>query len=386
MRIALVHPFSWPEVWRGAERYLDDLAWYLAGAGHEVEVVTGATGASSRSLAGGVVVHRHRYRFGRVLRHARLMPVDSFGALALRHLRRHRYDLVHALTPTSAMAGRLSGHPTVYTDIGARDRAAFRATPWSWTFFRIAVRTATVCTALSRTAAAQLTALTGRGALVLPPGVRSDRFTPDRSPRQGPPRILFTSDASEVRKGLDLLMAALARLLPRHPQARLQLAGPGDHRWAARALGREAEAVLARVDRFAPDDRPGLLALYRRATVTALPSSHEAFGLVLVESLASGTPVVCSDLGGPREIVADGVGLVARHGDPGALADALERAFELAGRPGTADRCARHAHTWDWSSAVGPAHEALYRAVLERGREAERRPVWGIAPAGAGGG
>src|SRR5439155_26035519 len=46
LRIAVVHPFSWPEVRRGGERYLDDLVWYLTEAGHAVDVITGTTSPS----------------------------------------------------------------------------------------------------------------------------------------------------------------------------------------------------------------------------------------------------------------------------------------------------------------------------------------------------
>lgn len=383
MRIALVHPFSWPEVWRGAERYLHDLAWYLSRAGHRVDVVTATSGQPETAVCDGVTFHRYAHKLHPLLHRARLHPVDTFGGLALAHLARRRYDLVHALTPTAAIAGRLTGHTTVYTSIGASDRAAFRATPWSWTFFRNAVRAATVCTALSHAAAGLLTSLTGRSAVVLPPGVREDQFALNDQPRQGPPRILFCSDASEVRKGLDVLLAAFAGLLTRFPDARLQLAGPGDPTWALGRLGAATAGVVERVDRFPPDDRAGLLELYRQATVTALPSSHEAFGLVLVESLASGTPVVCSDVGGPREIVCDGVGVVARHGDAAALAEAIERAVALAGHPQTPARCALRARRWDWLTAVGPAHEALYGAVRERGRRAEVGQVWNGGAEGA---
>ena len=44
MYVALVHPYSWPEVKRGGERYLADIAWYLGEAGHTVDVITGTSG------------------------------------------------------------------------------------------------------------------------------------------------------------------------------------------------------------------------------------------------------------------------------------------------------------------------------------------------------
>jgi glycosyltransferase involved in cell wall biosynthesis len=107
--------------------------------------------------------------------------------------------------------------------------------------------------------------------------------------------------------------------------------------------------------------------LYRSSTVTALPSSNEALGLVLLESLACGTPVVAGQHGGPVEIVSDpAVGRLVPLRNPPALARALCEAIDLARAPGTAARCAAHARRWDWAGAVGPEHEAVYLSALRR--------------------
>jgi glycosyltransferase involved in cell wall biosynthesis len=96
-----------------------------------------------------------------------------------------------------------------------------------------------------------------------------------------------------------------------------------------------------------------------------LPSEHEAFGLVLVESLASGTPVVAAASGGIAEIVdpGAGVGALTPVGDIGALAAAIVETVRLAADPETPARCAAHAQRWSWDS-VGPAHLAAYEAAL----------------------
>lgn len=124
MRIAIVHPYPWPEVRRGAERYLDDLAHYLAPRGHRVEIVTGTRGASrTEELDDGVIVHR--------LKHLRAGPayrlgigeVETFGARATARLLRSRPQVVHAFTPSGALAGRAARLPTLYTVLGHPDRA-----------------------------------------------------------------------------------------------------------------------------------------------------------------------------------------------------------------------------------------------------------------------
>lgn len=98
---------------------------------------------------------------------------------------------------------------------------------------------------------------------------------------------------------------------------------------------------------------------FRDATVSVLPSVHEAFGLVLVESLASGTPVVCSRSGGMPEIVDRCVGRIAPPDDPAGLAAAIVAAVALAVEPGAPARCAAHAAQWDWD-VVGPLHLLAY--------------------------
>ena len=388
LRIALVHPFCWPEVRRGGERLLHDLAWYLAGAGHRVELITGSWAGPSVTEEDGVVARRHQLHDPSVLRRRRLGPTESFGATAAIALSHRRYDIVHSLTPSGTLAAKLTGHRAVYTVLGHPSPNDLALRPGTAALFRSAVRWADVTTALSRSAADRVTQITRRGRLrVLPPGVRLDLFSPNLQPRLGPVKVLFASDASEVYKGVHHALAALAGLRRSHPEARLVLCGPGDPAWVVGGIKDSVDASLAQTDPLAveglgPDgaalldratDRltdvtPGALPdLYRSATVTVLPSRDEAFGLVLAESLACGTPVACSSEAGMIEVVdRPEVGRTARFGDDDGLARALAETVELARQPPTPALCAAHARRWGWVESVGPAYEALYREVTGR--------------------
>jgi glycosyltransferase involved in cell wall biosynthesis len=279
------------------------------------------------------------------------------------------------MTPTAALAARLAGQRTVYTVIGHPTAKYLSDHPRQGQMFAAAVRTATVTAALSRASAQATSELLGKGRAteVLPPGVRIENFPVNAAARRGPPRILFSAFAGDRRKGVDLAIAALGPVLERHPDARLQLSGAGDHRWVRQTLGADGDRLMVAVDALGAGELDDVPARYRDATVTVLPSVAEAFGLALVESLASGTPAVCNDDGGMPDIVSnDAVGRVVKPGDVPALGAALVDAIALAADPETPARCAAHARRWDWVSSVGPQHVDLYQSMLDRRLQRER--------------
>jgi phosphatidylinositol alpha-mannosyltransferase len=367
LHIALVHPFSWPEVRRGGERYLADLAWYLERAGHRVELITGTSGASTSSRGGDVTIRKLRHLRGRATRLVARDADESFGFRAFPRLVARRFDVVHAFVPSAAIAARAAGQRTIYTVLGHPSAELVAALPRARRLMRAAVRSASAVVALSQASARATEEVFGRATGILPPGVILDRFPLAAAPRTGPPRLLFNAFASNPEKGLGTLVDAFAMLLGRVPDARLVLAGPGEPDWALSRLDARARAS---VEVLGPGRLEDVPLRYREATVTVLPSTNEAFGLVLVESLASGTPVVCSAVGGPPEIVdRPEIGRVAPYADPPALATAIEEVIGLARDPATPERCRTHARRFDWEAAVGPLHERLYVAIRDRARK-----------------
>jgi glycosyltransferase involved in cell wall biosynthesis len=137
-------------------------------------------------------------------------------------------------------------------------------------------------------------------------------------------RLLYVG-RFDPRKGLETLVRGFARLPPSH---QLEIQGTGDeaYREHLRALAVEL-GVAARVDFSARVDRTELAARYRRADCVVFPSEwDEPFGLVPVEAMGCGTPVVATGKGGSGEFLFDDVNcLTYPAGDPDALAAAVER-------------------------------------------------------------
>jgi glycosyltransferase involved in cell wall biosynthesis len=135
------------------------------------------------------------------------------------------------------------------------------------------------------------------------------------------------------QKALEVGLAAVAA----SPGVTLLLAGDGPERDAMER--RAAEFGLGDRARFVgPLDRNGVLELFRAADASLLSSSWENFPHTVVESLAVGTPVISTAVGGVPEVVTDGEnGLLVPAGDPDALAAAIRRFFE---EPGLRERLA----------------------------------------------
>ncbi|MHB1534687.1 MAG: glycosyltransferase family 4 protein [Acidimicrobiales bacterium] len=354
MKVALTHPYSWPEVRRGTERIVVETARALARRGHAVTIFTSGQEAGS-TWEGGVRTLRFRRRFTAPLRHeswfaARIAPPLAWG----------RFDVVHSMMPLDALSailvGKITGHRTVYEEMGLPS-AAWWAGLRDGRVRRLVVRLVDVYGCMSNYALGILRSDWGREGHLIPGGVALDRFQPSTH-RADVPTVLFSGALTEARKGLALLLEAVARVATDVPDVELWLSGPGDPSSileAAPAAARQRTVVLPLGEPRDQADR------YARAWVTALPSRNDSFGLVLIESLAAGTPIVVLDDAAPPELVRDGNGVVAETADAAGLAAALYRSLELARLPQTSARCRESSRRYDWDDGLAPLLEELYR-------------------------
>ena len=140
-------------------------------------------------------------------------------------------------------------------------------------------------------------------------------------------QIIFTVGrwlASERYKGMDTLITALPRLLTRWPQLQLVLAGEGDDRGWLEELAQK-NGVTLHVHFLPKLSYAELASCYAACDMFALPSRGEGFGLVYLEAMAFGKPVIAGAHGGAPEVVQDGVtGYLVQHSDAIQLATCIE--------------------------------------------------------------
>lgn len=130
--------------------------------------------------------------------------------------------------------------------------------------------------------------------------------------------------AAERYKGMDTLITALPRLLTRWPDLQLVLVGTGDDRAWLEDLA-EKNGVHLHVHFLSGLSYPEIAACYAACEIFALPSRGEGFGLVYLEAMACGKPVIGGGHGGAPEVIQDGVtGYLVQHGDPIQLATSIE--------------------------------------------------------------
>ena len=140
-------------------------------------------------------------------------------------------------------------------------------------------------------------------------------------------RVILTVgrwSANERYKGMDTLITALPRLLTEWPELQLVAVGEGDDRGWLEQIA-DGRGVLRHVHFLSGLSYAEIAACYQACEIFALPSRGEGFGLVYLEAMACGKPVIGGAHGGAPEVIEDGkTGYLVQHGDAGQLATSLE--------------------------------------------------------------
>jgi phosphatidyl-myo-inositol alpha-mannosyltransferase len=340
LRVALLAPCFWPEVRRGMERFTRELADGLLARDHRPALITSHPGRPSRTVEDGLrIVRVPRPPQGRLLRR-QYEPYLTHVPFSYAALRAGSYDVAHAVHTSDALVAgrwkRRTGAPALLSFMGIPDRVGLRQARKRLELVQSALRECDAVVALSEFAADAFRSSLGYEAPVIEPGVDLDAFRPPAA-RAERPTIVCSAAAEVGRKNVGLLVEAFKLVRREVPDARLVLSEPRDLD-AVRRAGVDVQAPGLEWTNL--DDRAALAQSYGEAWVAVLPSVYEAFGLVLVEAMACGTPVVgYDDAALPEVIDRPEVGRLFDRLAPNALADALLAVMELSADPDTARHC-----------------------------------------------
>ena len=200
---------------------------------------------------------------------------------------------------------------------------------------------------------------------IVPNGIGVDRFRggePFPWAGDGRPRILFVGRFNEPRKGLKYLLRAMPFVHQQFPDARLVVAGGGN----ADKLESLMERYGVRNVDSSDWSRRRLPRYYASCDVFCAPSvSGESFGIVLLEAMASGRPVIAGDITGYRSVMTHGrEGLLANPRDPHALALAIVRLLADAPlRSQLASNGQQTASQYDWPKIASRVLSVYERAL-----------------------
>jgi glycosyltransferase involved in cell wall biosynthesis len=312
----------------GQNVYVAQLAARLARRGHEVVVYTRRDDPRLPERVvttdGVKVVHVPAGPPAPIPKDELLPYMEEFGAWLAREWATEAPDVVHAhfwMSGLAAMAGaRATGVPVVQTyhalgTVKKRHQGAADTSPRE----RVAIETAVgrECGGIIATCEDEVRELVAMGLPrrrihVVPCGVDPVRFAPVAAARRAPsaPRRLLTVGRLVPRKGFDRAIRALAAV----PDAELLVAGGPEP--ALLFAEPETERLCSIAEEYGVADRVTLLGGVSRTRMPALMSGadlvlsvprYEPFGIVPVEAMACGTPVVATAVGGQLDTVADGV-------------------------------------------------------------------------------
>ncbi|MEV6316870.1 glycosyltransferase family 4 protein [Streptomyces sp. NPDC051776] len=364
MRIGIVCPYSW-DVPGGVQFHIRDLAEHLIRRGHEVSVLAPADDETPLPpyvvSAGRAVPVPYNGSVARL----------NFGFLSAARVRRwlHEgdFDVLHIHEPASPSLGLLScwaaQGPIVATFHTSNPRS--RAMVAAYAILQAALEKISARIAVSEYARRTLVEHLGGDAVVIPNGVDVGFFADaEAKPEWQSGTIGFIGRIDEPRKGLPVLMKALPRIIEERPETRLLVAGRGDEKEAVAGLPAEVRERVEFLGMVSDEDKARLL---RSVDLYVAPNTGgESFGIILVEAMSAGAPVLASDLDAFAQVLDGGeAGELFGVEDSDALAAAAVRLLgDPERREVLRERGSRHVRRFDWAT-VGADILAVYETVTD---------------------
>lgn len=375
MKIGIACPYAW-DVPGGVQFHVRDLAAHLINLGHEVSVLAPADDDTPLppyvTSAGRAVPVPYNGSVARL----------NFGFLSAARVRRwlHEgaFDVLHLHEPATPSLALLACWaatcPMVATFHTANPRS--RAMTAAYPILQPALEKINARIAVSEYARRTLVEHLGGDAVVIPNGVDVSFFTgaePDprwQTPQgQGGPdgtggTIGFIGRLDEPRKGLPVLLEAFPAIVEARPDTRLLVAGRGDALEAAQSL---PERVRGNVEFLGMVSDAQKARLLRSVDIYCAPNTGgESFGIILVEAMSAGAPVLAADLDAFSLVLNGGAaGQMFPNGDSAALARAAAGLLaDPQRRAGLREAGSGAVRRYDWS-VVAADILSVYEMVTE---------------------
>jgi phosphatidylinositol alpha-mannosyltransferase len=293
-RIGIVCPYGW-DTPGGVQSHVGDLAEYLIRQGHYVSVLAPAIDDENLpeyvSSAGRPIAIPYNGAVARVL----------FGPIAFARVRQWinngSFDVLHlhepAIPSISLLACWAAEGPMVGTFHAAakRQKVTFAVAP----ILEPVIEKLTARIAVSEAARETLTEHLETDAIVVPNGIYADRYRDGEIDSRWIGNTLgFIGRFEEKRKGLDILVAALPKIIERFPDVKVIVAGPGDSAEFLKDIEPALKNRFQFLGRISEKEKADFLASV--ALYIAPNTGGESFGIILAEALAGGASVVASDI------------------------------------------------------------------------------------------
>ena len=369
MRVGVVCPYDW-FVPSGVAIHVHELAEALIELGVDVEVLAPGDDdephPSYVTLVGRTVPVPYNGSVARVLFGPRS------ASRVRRWIREGEFDVLHVHSPVTPSLGMMACWSalgpivaTFHAAVDGRSRAMAGA---AW-ILQATLEKVRARIAVSEEARRTVVEHLGGDAVLVPNGVDVDRFaSAPTDPRwSGQGTMAFLGRVDEPRKGLQVVLDALPAIVAAHPQARLFVAGPGETDLVDK-LAPELRSRVQLLGRISEADKAALL-----SSVDLYVAPHiggESFGIVLLEAMSAGSPVLASDLMAFRDVLDDGrCGQLFATGDS---ADLATKASALLGDAGRRTDLVTsglgRAREYDWSR-VAKQVLAVYDTVAASGEK-----------------
>jgi len=362
MRIALCSDYFYPKI-GGITTHIEGLARALEERGHEVVIITKKAKFDDRQHGLNVI------RVNSIFKTSRVLDIPQTSELE-RKIKEFRPDVIHghhAFSPISLLsisAGKKLGIKTVLTNHSIQFLYDFdylwKSSSYILFPYREYINNADRIIAVSRAAAKFISHFTSKKVEIIGNAINVDEFSPKIKTFDGK-SVLFVGRFT-YRKGIYILLEAFQKVKQEVENAHLTLVGSGYFSQIADLLIR-ALNLGKNVSIAGEVEKEKLVEIYQNSHVFVLPSLYgESFGIVLLEAMASKTPVIASDDGGIKELIKNRkTGIIVKKGDVEELSEKITELLldqNLSKKISTT--AFREVKKYDWKNMVRKI-EAVYR-------------------------